>query len=113
MPHGACYWKFIFSPSRVQKPLVKQTPLAKALFWEGVLVVATRKKGIGKQLVPDVVSMAGDGKVDKIKAGGGSTSPTEKSPPLKKLAPAENPPPTSAQLRPRPPPQQRHPHTHF
>jgi len=83
MPHGARYWKFIFSPSKVQKLLVKQTPLAKALFWEGILVVAKRKNGIGKQLVPDAVSMAGDGKVDKIKAGGRSTSPRKKSPPRK------------------------------
>jgi len=64
--------------------------------------VATRKKGIGKQLVPDVVSMAGDGKVDKIKAGGGSTSPRKKSPPRKKLAPGKTDEPTAAQLGPEP-----------
>ncbi|PYK83583.1 MAG: hypothetical protein DME41_06220 [Verrucomicrobia bacterium] len=92
MPHGARYWKFIFSPSKVQKLLVKQTPLAKALFWEGILVVAKRKNGIAKQLVPDAVSMAGDGKVDKIKAGGRSTSPRKKSPPRKKLAPEKTDP---------------------
>jgi len=102
MPHAIRYWKFIFSPSRVQKPLVKQTPLAKALFWEGILVVAKRKKEIGKQLVPDVVSMAGDGKVDKIKAGGRSTSPRKKSPPRKKLAPEKTDQPTAAQLGPDP-----------
>jgi hypothetical protein len=85
--HGARYWKFIFSPSRVQKPLVKQTPLAKALFWEGILVVAKRKKEIGKQLAADAVSMAGYGKVGKIKTGGRSTSVRKKSPPRRKLAP--------------------------
>ena len=64
--------------------------------------MAKRKKGIGKQLVPDVVSMAGDGKVDKIKAGGGSTSPRKKSPPRKKLAPGKTDEPTAAQLGPEP-----------
>src|SRR5438046_9446840 len=98
MPHGARYWKFIFSPSKVQKTLVKQTPLAKALFWEGILVVAKRKKGIGKQLVSDAVSMAGDGKVDKIKAGGGSTSPRKKSRARKEMGPGKEIQQTVTQL---------------
>ena len=46
--------------------------------------------------------MAGDGKVDKIKAGGGSTSPRKKSPPRKKLAPEKTDQPTAAQLGPEP-----------
>jgi hypothetical protein len=102
VPHGARYWKFIFSPSRVQKPLVKQTPLAKALFWEGILVVAKRKKGIGKQLAADAVSMAGGGKVGKIKAGGRSRSAGKKSPPRRKMASEKTDQPTAAPLGPEP-----------
>lgn len=64
--------------------------------------MAKRKNGIAKQLVPDAVSMAGDGKVDKIKAGGGSTSPRKKSPPRKKLAPEKTDQPTAVQLGPEP-----------
>jgi len=64
--------------------------------------VAKRKKGIEKQLAADAVSMAGDGKVDKIKAGGRSTSPRKKSPPRKKLAPEKTDQPTAAQLGPEP-----------
>ena len=46
--------------------------------------------------------MASDGKVDKIKAGGRSTSPRKKSPPRKKLAPEKTDQPIAAQLGPEP-----------
>jgi Protein of unknown function (DUF2934) len=64
--------------------------------------VAKRKKEIGKQLATDAVSMAGDGKVGKIKAGGRSTSIRKKSPPRRKMAPEKTDQPTTAPLGPEP-----------
>jgi len=64
--------------------------------------VAKRKKGIGKQLAADAVSMAGDGKVGKIKAGGRSPSAGKKSPPRRKMASEKTDQPTAAPLGPEP-----------
>jgi len=64
--------------------------------------VAKRKKEIGKQLATNAVSMAGDGKVGKIKAGGRSPSAGKKSPPRRKMVPQKTDRPTAAPLGPEP-----------
>ena len=64
--------------------------------------MATRKKEIEKQLAADAVSIAGDGNVGKIKAGGRSPSVGKKSPPRRKMTSEKTDQPTAAPLGPEP-----------